>query len=128
MAIFNAPLHDPQHVLRAVRAALAIQKNVAIVEPPAELQASLRFGVGIHTGEAVVGNIGAAQLMSFTAVGESVNFAKRLEEIARPGQVVVSDKVVQVLGQRVTTRILEPVILKGLQSPVTVYEVVSLCE
>jgi class 3 adenylate cyclase len=127
MAIFNAPLRDPQHVLRAVRAAMTIQCNAASLESPCELAEPLRFGVGIHTGEAVVGNIGAAQLMSFTAVGDTVNLAKRLEENARPGQIVVSEQVVQALGDQLVTKALEPVLLKGVQEPVTVYEVISLC-
>jgi class 3 adenylate cyclase len=128
MAIFNAPLRDPEHVLHAVRAAMAIQRNVADIEPPRGISEPLRFGAGIHTGEAVVGNIGAAQLMSFTAVGDAVNIAKRLEENARPGQVIVSESVVQLLGDQLVTKALEPVFLKGVKDPMPMFEVVSLCD
>ncbi len=128
MAIFNAPLRDPDHMLHAVQAALAIQRNVASLESPSGLLEPLQFGVGIHTGEAIVGNIGAAQLMSFTAVGDPVNLAKRLEEAAKPGQIIVSEQIVQALGERLVTRALEPVIVKGIKDPVLPFEVVSLCE
>lgn len=128
MAIFNAPLRDPDHVLHAVRAALTIQRNVASLEAPGGLLEPLQFGVGIHTGEAVVGNIGAAQLMSFTAVGDAVNLAKRLEEAAKPGQIIVSEQIVQALGDRLMTRTLEPLIVKGIKDPVLPFEVISLCK
>lgn len=126
MAIFNAPLRDSEHVFHAVRAALAIQKSAANVDSSLELLGPMRFGMGIHTGEAVVGNIGAAQLMSYTAIGDSVNVSKRLEESARPGQIIVSNQIVQCLGGRVKTRPLEPVILKGVRDPIPVFEVIGL--
>ena len=128
MAIFNAPLRDPSHVLHAVRAAMAIQRNVAAIERPGGLSEPLRFGVGIHTGEAVVGNIGAAQLMSYTAVGDAVNVAKRLEENAGPGQIIVSEQVIQYLNDQLVTRDLEPVLIKGVKDPLPLFEVISLCE
>jgi class 3 adenylate cyclase len=128
MAIFNAPLRDLDHVYHAVRAGMAIHRDIAALEKPIGLVEPLRFGVGIHTGEAVVGNIGAARLMSFTAVGEPVNRAKRLEEVARPEQIVVSRQVVAALGARLTTRPLEPVMLKGVKEPVPLFEVLSLSD
>jgi class 3 adenylate cyclase len=128
MAVFNAPFRDRKHILRAVRAGLAIHRAVESIVLPAGIDQRLYFGVGIHTGEAVVGNIGAAQLMSFTAVGETVNFAKRLEEVAGPGQVLVSASVVHALGDQIVTRALDPVMLKAVQDSVTLYEVVSLTE
>ena len=126
MAIFNAPLRDSEHVFHAVQAAIAIQKSAENVNSPYELLGPMRFGMGIHTGEAVVGNIGAAQLMSYTAIGDAVNVAKRLEESARPGQIIVSNQVVQCLGARVLTKPLEPVVLKGVKDPMPVFEVIGL--
>ena len=126
MAIFNAPLRDSEHVFHAVRAALAIQKSAENVESPLELLGPMRFGMGIHTGEAVVGNIGAAQLMSYTAIGDAVNVAKRLEESARPGQIIVSNQIVERLGGRVVTKLLEPVALKGVKDSMPVFEVIGL--
>jgi adenylate cyclase len=128
MAIFNAPLRDPEHVFHAVRAAVAIQKSADSVDSPLEVLGPMRFGMGIHTGEVVVGNIGAAQLMSYTAIGDAVNVAKRLEESARPGQIVVSNQIVERLGERILTRPLEPVPLKGVKDQLPVFEVIGLSE
>lgn len=128
MAIFNAPLRDSEHVFHSVRAAIAIQKSAENVNSPLELLGPMRFGMGIHTGEAVVGNIGAAQLMSYTAIGDAVNVAKRLEESARPGQIIVSHQIVERLGERVLTKPLEPVALKGVKDSMPVFEVIGLNE
>jgi adenylate cyclase len=109
-------------------AAIAIQKSAENVDSPLELLGPMRFGMGIHTGEAVVGNIGAAQLMSYTAIGDAVNVAKRLEESARPGQIIVSHQIVERLGERVSTKLLKPVTLKGVKDSVPVFEVIGLNE
>ena len=128
MAIFNAPLRDPEHVFHAVRAAIAIQKSAENVDSPLELLGPMRFGMGIHTGAAIVGNIGAAQLMSYTAIGDAVNVAKRLEESARPGQIIISSQILERLGGRVLTKPLEPVVLKGVKDTMQVFEIVGLNE
>jgi class 3 adenylate cyclase len=91
LAIFNAPLPQNDHALRAVRAASTLQealrdlhRNVA---PPLRLPCS----VGISTGEAVVGNIGAVEIVNYTAVGDVVNLAQRIEADAEDGQIVFTD-------------------------------------
>ncbi|MBI4789627.1 MAG: GAF domain-containing protein [Chloroflexi bacterium] len=91
MAIFNAPLSQQDHVLRAARAALEMRAAVSRLH--AQLPAALRlnYGIGIHTGDAVVGNVGTNQQMNFTAIGDAVNLAKRLQENAAGGQILLSD-------------------------------------
>jgi class 3 adenylate cyclase len=128
MAIFNAPLRDSEHVFHAVRAAIAIQQSADRVDSPHEVLGPMRFGMGIHTGEVIVGNIGAAQLMSYTAIGDTVNVAKRLEESARPGQIIVSNQIVERLGGRILVRPLESVVLKGVKEQLPVFEVMGLSE
>jgi len=128
MALFNVPLRDTEHMFHAVRAALAIQRNAAKLEPLGDILEPLRFGVGVHTGEVVVGNIGAARLMSYTAIGDDVNIAKRLEENAEPGQIVVSERIVQSLGGRLQVKPLEPMVLKGHLESLPIYQVVSLLD
>jgi adenylate cyclase len=127
MALFNAPLRDTEHMFHAVRAAIAIQRNTARLEPLGDFQ-PLHFGVGVHTGEVVVGNIGAAQLMNYTAIGDDVNIAKRLQENAKPGQIVVSEKIVRSLSGRLQVKPLEPMALKGHLEEMPIYEVVSLLD
>jgi adenylate cyclase len=126
MAIFNAPLRDSEHVFHAVRAAVTLQHNAEVIHPPDAASEPLRFGVGIHTGEVVVGNIGANQLMSYTAVGDTVNVAKRLEENAGPGQIIVSEKVAQVLGHRLLTKPAGSITVKGHNEPIALFKVVAL--
>jgi adenylate cyclase len=126
MAIFNAPLRDSEHVFHAVNSAIKIQRNVEVLDPPDTASEPLRFGVGIHTGEVVVGNIGAAQLMSYTAVGDTVNIAKRLEENAGPGQIIVSEIVTQILGHRLLTRSAGSITVKGHDDPFNLFKVIAL--
>jgi class 3 adenylate cyclase len=83
MAIFNAPNPQPDHALRAARAALAMQRAVA------ELPASAtrpQFRVGLNTGRALVGNIGAAEMRNFSAIGDTTNLAARLQTFAAEGR------------------------------------------
>jgi len=126
MALFNAPLPQPDHLLRAARAALRLQERVeryvlGLAEP-----LRFQFGVGIDVGEAIVGNIGMPRLMDYTAVGDCVNLAKRLQELAGPGQILLSRRAYLRLGEAVEVRALDPVLLKGRQTPEPVYELLAL--
>jgi len=113
MALFNAPLSQPDHTLRAIRAALDIQQAVArynlgeVDHPP------LSFGLGIHVGQAVVGNVGTEQQMNYTAVGDTVNLAKRLEEHAEGGQILLSQAAYEAVKGVVTVKDLGPLVIKG---------------
>ena len=125
MAIFNAPETQEDHFYRAVDAALALRQGVA------EWNArhggkGLTFGIGVNLGEAVVGNIGTARAMNYTAIGDAVNLAKRLQEQAAPGQILVAESVVKSLGNLIKTRPLGPLQVKGREQPVTVYELLDL--
>jgi class 3 adenylate cyclase len=100
MAIFNAPERRYDHARRAARAALAIQRRVdGAADAP-------RFGIGINTGPALVGNIGSETFRNFTAIGDTTNLASRLTSVAAPGEVVVGSATAVALGDgaRLTTR------------------------
>lgn len=88
MAIFNAPTTYVDHAQRAVRSAIAMRRATILRNQNRTPQLSLR--IGIHTGDAVVGNIGASVLMNYTAIGDTVNLAKRLEEAGEPGQILLT--------------------------------------
>ncbi len=122
MAFFNAPLEQPDHLYRALESALALQAAVAQVNAQQGVE-SLAFGIGIALGEAVVGNIGTARAMSYAAVGDPVNVARRLQESARPGQILVEEAVIAQLGNRVVARKLGEVQLRSRRGAVVVYEV-----
>jgi len=88
MAIFNAPTTYVDHAQRAVRSAIAMRRATILRNQNRTPHLALR--IGIHTGEAVVGNIGASVLMNYTAIGDTVNLAKRLEEAGEPGQILIT--------------------------------------
>jgi class 3 adenylate cyclase/DNA-binding response OmpR family regulator len=126
MAYFNAPLAQPDHALRAVRAAWRIcrvvDESLADLPPASQLE----FGVGISTGEALVGNIGAAQLMSFTVIGDAVNVSRRLQEVARGGQILICQQVYGLVRGYVEARPVGVVELRGRPRPEPVLEVVAV--
>ena len=93
MAIFGAPLAVANHELAAVRAALAMRARLD--ELRQETGTRVGFGIGINTGEAIVGNIGTAQLMNYTAIGDVVNVAARLQAEARSGEVLISEATLE---------------------------------
>ena len=126
MGIFNAPLDQADHTLRAVRAALATRAAIQAYRetvPPAE---RLAYGVGINVGEAVVGNIGNAKQQNYTAIGDSVNYAKRLQENARHDQILISHSAYELVKHQVETNALDPLLVKGHSTPEPVYEVLQL--
>ncbi len=88
MAIFNAPTTYVDHAQRAVRSAVAMRREM--VKRSQVRIPRLAVRIGIHTGEAVVGNIGASVLMNYTAIGDTVNLTKRLEEACQPHQILIT--------------------------------------
>jgi len=126
MAIFNAPLQQPDHTLRAVRAALRMRAMIEAHHqhiPPSE---HLAYGAGIAVGEAVVGNIGTAQQLNYTAIGASVNLAKRLQENAAAGQILLHEEAYRQVQDLVVARPLLPITVKGFHTPIQVYELLGL--
>jgi len=129
MAIFNAPLPQEDHALRAVLAALTLRQGMA--EYHAGLPAELRmdFGIGIASGEAVVGNIGAKELLHYTAIGDTVNLAQRLEELAGGGEVLLTECTRQLLdGSRICVERKGLTRVRGRSGPVTIYTLLGVAE
>jgi adenylate cyclase len=113
MALFGAPVPAVDDVQRAVEAAINMQREAA------RLDTQIRIGVGLHTGRAVVGNIGSSQRMQYTAIGDAVNVAARLVHIAAPGQIIVSEDI-----RNLSTGFFEPlgeVELKGRRQRINAY-------
>ena len=124
MAIFNAPVRQPDHPLRAARAALAFQGEVArLADGHPDWP---RFRVGIATGPALVGNVGSDEVRSFSAIGDTVNLAARLQTWAPVGQVVVSASTADRLATAATLRPVGSLDLKGKSAAVEAYELVAL--
>jgi class 3 adenylate cyclase len=128
MAYFGAPMQQSDHATRAVRASVDIlaamtTRNAAVGEGdrPADLRVEL--GIGIHSGMVVVGNIGSDRRTDYTAVGDAVNVAHRLEKLARPGEILVSEAIQREVRTSQRLRFEGERQLSGREEPVHVYSV-----
>jgi len=126
MAWFNAPIPQEDHSLRAVRAALGICRSIFAIHRELPPAFHLNFGVGIHYGEAVLGLVGTEKRLDYTAIGDSVNTAKRIQENSAGGQILVSEEVYRQVADHVEVRLVEPILAKGKALPVVVYDVLRL--
>ena len=129
MALYNVPLEAPDHALRAVRTALEFQERV---RPLGERFAArhgghLACGVGIHTGDAVVGTIGSEQRLEYTAIGDTINLGSRLEGITKEFSVpiIISEGTYAEVRERFAVRDLGEVTVKGKAIPVKIYAVLG---
>ncbi len=126
MAWFNAPVPQKDHTLRAARAALGFRDAVMQVRKELDPKFHLSFGVGIHVGEGVLGLVGSQKRLDYTAIGDSVNTAKRIQENAEPDQILISTQAKKQLGSSVVLRPAEPIQAKGKSEPVEVVELIGL--
>lgn len=127
MALWNVPMEQPDHAARAVRTALAFQERLKPLAARFHEQygGDLRCGVGINTGEAVVGTIGSEQRLEYTAIGDTINLGSRLESITKDFKVpiVLSETTREYLGPEFITRYLGEVKVKGKEIAVKIYTV-----
>ena len=128
MALFNAPLSQKDHALRATRAALALQREGAKFAEQLPESQRLTFRIGLHTGDAIVGNIGTHDLMNYTAVGDTVNIAKRLQENADIGQILISRNTFDLVSDSVVVQPKELLTVKGRITPIEIFELTSMRE
>jgi adenylate cyclase len=130
MAVFGAPFAKPeQDPLNAVGAALEMQRQLAVFNQVRRTRGEkpIDVGIGISTGEAVCGNIGSLKRMDYTAIGDGVNLASRLESATKQygAKVMVSEFTKAKLKGRFLTRELDWIRVKGKQLPVRIYEVLA---
>jgi adenylate cyclase len=119
MAIFNTEGDQPDHAARAARAARAI---VAAAGPIAASRTGWpTFRIGINTGPAVLGDVGAAERRSFAVIGDTTNTAARLMTAAEPGQIVVGRSTWEALGADAIGTALGAIAVKGKREPVEVW-------
>lgn len=124
MVVFNGADDQPDHALRAARAALGLQRATEAVA--AERPDWPRFRAGVNTGPAVIGNVGSREQRSFTAIGDTTNLAARLQAAARPGQVVIGGATREALGEVAIVEALGRLDLKGKRQPVEAFLLVQL--
>lgn len=119
LAFFGAPLNQPDHRERAVRAALQMQADIAELNVGQPLDKQIRVRIGINSGPAVVGEMGSPERHDYTVIGDAVNLASRLESsVAAPGQIVLGPNLGIAVGHLFNLQRLPPCKVKGKEFPV----------
>ncbi|MFP4394716.1 MAG: adenylate/guanylate cyclase domain-containing protein [Anaerolineales bacterium] len=126
MSFYGAPIPNEKNAELALRTACAMQLRFPEVLQSMDGMTELGLGVGICTGEAVVGNIGSVDIMDYTVIGNIPNTAKRLQESAKPGQILVDKPTYLAAQDIVEARPIEPLLLKGRLESIEIYEVFSV--
>lgn len=128
MAWFNAPIPQVDHTYRAACAALQIRKAIEEVHASLPPDLHLSFGVGIHVGEAVLGLVGTERRLEYTAIGDCVNTAKRIQENAAPAQILISADTYARIQHQVHAIPIGDIQVKGKRDLIPVYELHALRE
>ena len=123
MAWYNAPVPQSDHTMRAVKSAIAIREAVAALHQELPKEAHLDFGVGIHYGEAVLGWIGTEKRLEYTAISDSVNTTKRIQENCSRNQILISAEAYERVKDEISAQLFTPLSVKGKAQPLEVYEV-----
>jgi class 3 adenylate cyclase/tetratricopeptide (TPR) repeat protein len=128
MALFGAPVAHEDHAVRACYAALRMQRWINLYAD--ELQRGggtpVQIRVGLNSGEVVVRAIGSDLHMDYTAVGQTTHLAARMEQMAKPGSVLVTGDTLKLAEGYVQVRRLGPISVKGLENPTAVYELTGV--
>jgi adenylate cyclase len=129
MAVWNAPTEDPYHVENACRAALHCQKmsQILVAEAEAEGREPYITRIGLHTGDAVIGNVGSSDRMQYSAIGAVINLAARLEALNKKygTTLLVSEHVASMVWDRFLFRCVDRVVPVGTSQPLNIYELVA---
>ncbi|HII71555.1 TPA: GAF domain-containing protein [Candidatus Woesearchaeota archaeon] len=128
MALFGAPIYYEGHALKAVKCALEMQQKAQAMERKLKKQfgVDITIGIGINTGEMVVGNIGSKKRTDYTVIGNNVNIAARLCSAAKAGQVIITENTYNEVKKLVKVQKLEPLQAKGKTNALEVYNVTSV--
>ena len=134
MAVFGSTVPYPDHARRGLKAALGMQKEAEAFKEwmrarfPDRQLAEFKIGVGLYTGEALVGNIGAPKRLEFATIGDTVNAASRLEGVTKEMKVVIAaaETTVKAAGEGVRVGKVETMMVKGRSEPIRVYEILGV--
>ncbi len=130
MAVFNSPSDLDDYVFRAVCTAWDILSNGERLKKEClkKYGVEVEFGIGVHCGDAVIGNIGSQNRMEYTAIGDTVNTTSRLEGVAKPGQILITREVARMSGGRIDISFAGEYSLKGKRMKITAYEINNIRE
>jgi class 3 adenylate cyclase/CHASE2 domain-containing sensor protein len=128
MAVFSAPFQTPDDTAKAVKAAVEQQTLIKQLSAKWEAQGKRAFtvGMGINTGDVVMGNLGATSRMNYTVIGDNVNVAARLYNVAKGGEIIISDTTYAEVRDLVEVVEMEPVHVKGKSEPIRIYSVLGM--
>jgi class 3 adenylate cyclase len=126
MAWFNAPIPQPDHVMRSVRAAISLRESLDRLHRNVPVNLRLAFGVGIHSGEAILGLVGTEKRLDYTAIGDCVNTAKRIQENSAPGQILISENSYKAVSEQIIATPNEPFRAKGKRDQINIFEILDL--
>lgn len=125
LALFGAPIPHPDSALRAVKVAVAMQEKLRELNAQwmDRGQPQIRIGIGISTGEVIVGNIGSARRLEYTAIGQDVNYAQRIESLTKnlSADILVSTTTYEEVKQYVDAEEFGPLTIRGKDEPIYVY-------
>ncbi len=128
VAIWNAPLDQPDHAQRATRAAIAIRRSLLRFQKDNVDEQSVNIGLGLATGSAILGNISALGRVEYTLVGETVNVAARISAFAGNNQILADIATSRALPTEIEMRELPPVRIRGRKEPLPVWEIRDTAE
>jgi len=128
MAVWGSPSSHPDDAARALRAAMEMQAEIEVLNRTrtAAGQRPISIGVGVNTGQAVVGYMGSSERHEYTAIGDSVNIAARLCSMAKPGEVLATESSVKMAGRGFEATALPAAQVKGKEKGVVIYKVTGV--
>jgi adenylate cyclase len=128
MAVFGAPIFHPDHTLRALRTALAMQAGIRELSAQrvAQGQPPIKVGIGVNAGSAVAGSVGTEARMEYTVIGDCVNLASRLESYAKAGQILITAGTYAMVKDAIEARALGRLKVRGREEELEVYEVLGV--
>ncbi|MBN2120310.1 MAG: CHASE2 domain-containing protein [Candidatus Omnitrophica bacterium] len=130
MAFWGAPseLHIRNHAVMAVRTAIEMQEELKKLQVKwiEEGKTPLQIGIGINSGDVVVGNMGSSKRMDYTVIGDNVNLAARLCSAAAKNEIIISNSTYEQVKDEVKVEKLEPISVKGKTEPISIYKAVGL--
>jgi class 3 adenylate cyclase/tetratricopeptide (TPR) repeat protein len=125
MALFGAPLAHEDHARRGVLSALALQRTLQEADVGKPYGEECQFRMGLNSGLVVVGSIGDNLRMDYSAIGDTTNLASRLQQLAEPGTILVSESTSRLVQGAVRLEALQPVEVKGKTERVPIYKVIG---
>jgi adenylate cyclase len=125
MGVFGVPIHSKDHAEKAVRAAMAMQVEFAEAGRKNKKGVLNQVGIGINAGPVVSGNIGSQDKIEYTVIGDSVNVASRINSLAGSGETVISQSVLDAMGNGLKVHALPPQKVKGKSEALKVYKVMG---